>query len=146
MVLATSRAIVNTMRSDLGSFFTSADAKPSPVTMPMRTHMNWTHPISGHVRTAVQSIDVPSCAPTIEYVATPDGSSSAAPVTKPGPNTEKNLRIRPGCFGTEGASLIGFPSTRTVLLSPPSIITLRLHVCLCVHFPTQDLEVFINEA
>ena len=35
---------------------------------------------------------MPYCAPAIEYVAMPDGSSSAAPVTSPGPSAEKKRR------------------------------------------------------
>src|SRR5262249_45861913 len=49
----------------------------------------------------------PSCAPAIEYVAMPDGSSSAAPVTSPGPRTETNRRTRPGFFGTSVPFLAG---------------------------------------
>lgn len=33
----------------------------------------------------VQSVDNPKAAPACEYVAIPEGSSSLAPVTKPGP-------------------------------------------------------------
>ncbi len=40
---------------------------------------------------AVQRSEVPSCAPAMEYVAMPEGSSSAAPVVTPGPRSEKNL-------------------------------------------------------
>lgn len=32
---------------------------------------------------------MPSCAPAIEYVTIPEGSSSAAPVIRPGPRTDK---------------------------------------------------------
>ncbi len=41
----------------------NAPPSPFPVTMPMRAHMNCTQPISGQVMNAVQSSDVPSCAP-----------------------------------------------------------------------------------
>ena len=50
---------------------------------------------------SVTTSDVPSCAPAMVYVVTPDGSSSAAPVIRPGPKTEKNRRMkffRFGCF------------------------------------------------
>ena len=40
---------------------------------------------------AVQSMAVPICAPAMEYVAMPEGSSSAAPVINPGPSSEKNF-------------------------------------------------------
>src|SRR5580700_4184527 len=40
-----------------------------------------------------QSIEYPVVAPATEYVEIPDGSSSAAPVMRPGPRIEKNLRI-----------------------------------------------------
>src|ERR1700690_46747 len=54
--------------------------------MPMRAHIIWTAAISGHVSNAVQRSVVPSCAPATEYVAMPEGSSSAAPVMIPGPS------------------------------------------------------------
>src|ERR1022692_1077930 len=59
--------------------------------------------MSGQVRKAVQRRLVPSCAPAMEYVAIPEGSSSAAPVMSPGPSAEKkrrgHLRMAAG-FGT----------------------------------------------
>ena len=42
---------------------------------------------------AVQRSLVPSCAPATEYVAIPDGSSSAAPVITPGPSDFNSNRI-----------------------------------------------------
>src|SRR5437764_456300 len=59
--------------------------------MPMRAHIICTAAISGHVRKAVQIRLVPNCAPAIEYVAMPEGSSSAAPVMRPGPRLPQNL-------------------------------------------------------
>src|SRR6202167_5996845 len=59
----------------------------------MRAHIIGTAAISGHVRSAVQRSLVPSCAPAIEYVAMPDGSSSAAPVITPGPSDFNSNRI-----------------------------------------------------
>src|SRR5438309_10481076 len=50
--------------------------------------------MSGQVMAAVQRSDVPSCAPATEYVATPEGSSSAAPVMRPGPSAEKKRRTK----------------------------------------------------
>ena len=54
--------------------------------------MNCTVAISGQVISAVQSSDVPSAAPALEYVAMPAGSSSAAPAITPGPSSEKKRR------------------------------------------------------
>src|ERR1019366_6352748 len=60
---------------------------------PIRAHIISTAAISGHVRSAVQRSLVPSCAPATEYVAMPDGSSSAAPVITPGPSDLNSNRI-----------------------------------------------------
>jgi len=62
--------------------------------------------MSGHVSHEVDSSDVPSCAPTMEYVATPDGSSSAAPVMTPGPRTDKKRRS--GFLFSPGAGALDF--------------------------------------
>src|SRR5690348_14654918 len=48
--------------------------------------------INGSVKMAVHSVANPSEAPAMAYVAMPDGSSSEAPVIKPGPKTLINLR------------------------------------------------------
>src|ERR1019366_3980337 len=61
---------------------------------PIRAHIISTAAISGHVRSAVQRSLVPSCAPATEYVAMPDGSSSAAPVITPGPSDLNSNRIQ----------------------------------------------------
>src|SRR5438552_15803384 len=50
--------------------------------------------MSGKVMAAVQRSDVPSCAPAAEYVATPEGSLSAAPVMRPVPSDEKKRRTK----------------------------------------------------
>lgn len=63
----------------------------------MRAHINCTAPINGHVMRAVHSIAVPICAPAIDYVAMP-GSSSAAPVIRPGPSSEKKRLTGLGFF------------------------------------------------
>jgi hypothetical protein len=60
--------------------------------------------MSGQVMNAVQSMVVPSWAPAIEYVAIPDGSSSAAPVMRPGPRTDTSRRISEG-FRARGPML-----------------------------------------
>jgi hypothetical protein len=67
---------------------------PGHVTIPIRAHIIWTVAMSGQVIAAVQRSDVPSWAPATEYVATPEGSSSAAPVTRPGPSAEKKRRTK----------------------------------------------------
>src|SRR6266404_6177921 len=41
--------------------------------------------MSGKENRVIHSMSKPNCAPTCEYVATPLGSSSAAPVIRPGP-------------------------------------------------------------
>src|SRR5438477_12274004 len=69
-------------------------ARPKPVTRPRRAHINCTAAISGNENRAVQSGAYPKRAPAIEYVEMPEGSSSAAPVIRPGPRLPKNLRNR----------------------------------------------------
>ena len=66
-------------------------ARPQLELMPIRTAISCTAIISGKVKGIVQSIELPVLAPAIEYVAIPDGSSSEAPVTKPGPNRCQNF-------------------------------------------------------
>src|ERR1700740_2348526 len=44
----------------------------------------------------------PNCAPTLEYVAIPLGSSSAAPVTNPGPKIFNVFHNHPAAFGEVG--------------------------------------------
>src|SRR5215469_622581 len=46
------------------------------------------------MNTIVHSIEKPNRAPTWENVAIPLGSSSAAPVTTPGPRSRRTLRTR----------------------------------------------------
>ena len=50
----------------LENFFESALPRPAPVTIPIRAHINWTAAIIGQVNQAIQSREVPSCAPAIE--------------------------------------------------------------------------------
>ena len=54
--------------------------------------MSCTAVISGNENSAVQSGRYPNAAPATEYVEMPDGSSSAAPVIRPGPRFEKKRR------------------------------------------------------
>ena len=49
-----------------GNFSPSARDRPCPVTMPMRAQAIWMAAMSGQVRSAVQRIAVPNCAPTTE--------------------------------------------------------------------------------
>src|SRR6187399_1094082 len=65
-------------------------ARPRPVTSPSRAHMSCAAVIRGNENRAVQSGAYPNAAPATEYVEMPEGSSSAAPVIRPGPRFEKN--------------------------------------------------------
>jgi hypothetical protein len=58
---------------------------PTPVIRPNRAQISCIAAISGKLKSIVQSIAKPNSAPTCEYAAIPLGSSSAAPVIKPGP-------------------------------------------------------------
>ena len=86
--------MTKTRSSQLGNRCLKFPAKPCPVTLPMRAHIICTAAISGHVSSAVHSNLVPSCAPAMEYVAMPEGSSSAAPVMIPGPSDFSSARIQ----------------------------------------------------
>src|SRR6267378_4831459 len=66
-----------------------APARPRPETRPMRAQVSWMAAISGSVTSAVHSRPVPKAAPATAYVVTPLGSSSDAPVTRPGPSVRK---------------------------------------------------------
>jgi hypothetical protein len=78
------------------------------------------------VISAVQRSLVPSCAPAIEYVAMPDGSSSAAPVMMPGPSDLSTDRIqRDGAgvcksgLGLESVAHLSAPLLRLVTAKVP---------------------------
>src|SRR5579862_1129921 len=62
---------------------------PRPVTRPRRAQISWIAAMRGNEKSMVHSIPMPNCAPTCEYVAMPLGSSSAAPVIKPGPSLQR---------------------------------------------------------
>src|SRR5437660_12865485 len=64
-----------------------------PLTMPMRAQTSCIATISGNVSTAVHKDAYPNDAPATAYVAIPLGSSSDAPVTRPGPSFFKNARL-----------------------------------------------------
>src|SRR5262245_59861591 len=55
----------------------------------MSALISWIAAISGKVNSITQLILVPNAAPTCEYVAIPLGSSSEAPVIRPGPRTDQ---------------------------------------------------------
>ena len=94
IVFAVKRAMTNASKSHFGNRCLKFPARPCPVTLPMRAHIICTAAISGQVSSAVQRSLVPSCAPATEYVAMPDGSSSAAPVMIPGPSDFSSARIQ----------------------------------------------------
>jgi hypothetical protein len=75
-------------------------ASPSPETMPRRAHINCTPAIKGNDTRAVHNRLKPNEAPATEYVAIPEGSSSAAPVITPGPNLPKKCRTEPAARGS----------------------------------------------
>jgi hypothetical protein len=66
----------------------------------------------------------PNWAPTLEYVAIPLGSSSAAPVTNPGPKIFNVFHNHPAAFGEVGTgaevsdSPITVAGTRSIPASP----------------------------
>jgi hypothetical protein len=64
-------------------------ARPFSVVTPRRAAVSWTAAAMGATAIIDHSNPKPYAAPTCEYVPTPDGSSSAAPVTKPGPSRLK---------------------------------------------------------
>ena len=99
IVLAAKSAKVTMRISHRGKRLRNVSASPRPVTIPIRAHIICTAAISGQVSGAVQSNAVPCCAPAMEYVAMPDGSSSAAPVIRPGPSLRRN-RVT-GFFGPD---------------------------------------------
>ena len=95
IVLAISNASAISATTQRGNFSRNAPASPVPVTMPTRAHIICTQPINGQVNHAAHRKEVPNCAPTTEYVAMPDGSSSAAPVVTPGPSALKKCLTLP---------------------------------------------------
>src|SRR6266508_3871865 len=84
-----------------------------PLTIPIFAHRNWTADISGNVRIAVHRVAKPSEAPAIEYVPIPEGSSSAAPVIRPGPSAFRNRFNAPG-FEFSGCFVFVFGITRDI--------------------------------
>ena len=62
---------------------------PQPVASPSRAAVSWTAAAITPTTGIDHSNVVPYAAPTWEYVPIPEGSSSAAPVTMPGPRRWK---------------------------------------------------------
>jgi hypothetical protein len=89
IVFAANNASEKVTMIGFGNLLRSDFISPMPVTIPIRAHIICTAAISGQVSNAVHNMPVPSLAPAIEYVAIPEGSSSAAPVIRPGPSAAK---------------------------------------------------------
>ena len=66
-----------------------SEASPRPFASPRRPAVSCTAAASGHVNNAVHRKSNRNAAPTCEYVPMPEGSSSEAPVTIPGPRLRK---------------------------------------------------------
>src|SRR5512141_2184393 len=105
MVLAMNSAPAAGASTHRGYFCRSAPASPGPVTNPILAHIICAAAISGQSTGAVQSNVVPNCAPVLEYVAIPEGSSSAAPVMTPGPSAAAMRRSAETFGGFEGADI-----------------------------------------
>src|SRR5437879_3130204 len=60
--------------------------------MPTLAQINWTAAISGKVTRAIHSVAYPRAAPAMAYVPIPEGSSSEAPVIRPGPSDFRKRR------------------------------------------------------
>src|SRR4030088_3559357 len=92
--------------------------------MPSRAHVFWTAAISGKVRSAIQSVWSPRLAPATAYVPIPLGSSSDAPVMKPGP------RIMPAFLS--GFFSFAMPRVLPTDMTPPRVWSWRKQVaCPC---------------
>src|SRR5438105_2124481 len=65
-----------------------------PLTIPILAQVSRAAIINGNVNKAVQSVAKPSEAPATAYVPMPEGSSSEAPVTSPGPSRLKKRLTR----------------------------------------------------
>ena len=63
--------------------------RPLSRVIPRRAAISWTPTANGATYRADHASRSPNSAPTWEYVPMPDGSSSAAPVTRPGPRRLK---------------------------------------------------------
>jgi hypothetical protein len=63
--------------------------RPLAVASAVRSQISCTAVINGKVNRLVHNRPKPVAAPACEYVAIPDGPSSLAPVTSPGPNARR---------------------------------------------------------
>jgi hypothetical protein len=96
--------------------------------------------ISGHVRSAVQRSLVPSCAPATDYVAIPEGSSSAAPVITPGPRDFNSNRIHRAVADVGTKHLVRkrhYKSERESALNPAAVTAdqfFDVEVFQAIHF------------
>ena len=87
------------------------DAKPLPVTQPMRAAVSCATMSKRHMTGTVQSWPYPKNAPALEYVATPPASAPARAATMPGRRCREDaLRVklgsgRLGIQGTGGRRL-----------------------------------------
>ncbi len=86
MVLETNSASMATAVRRTPNCSRMRDAKPLPVTHPMRAAVSCTTMSRKHMTGTVQSWPNPNCAPALEYVATPPASAPASAATRPGPN------------------------------------------------------------
>src|SRR3569623_1500608 len=82
---------------------------PQPVTRPILAEISCTAAISGKVISSTHPRPMPYCAPTCEYVAMPDGSSSDAPVIRPGPIISRSFGCS-GCLISEGLGIRRSPA------------------------------------
>src|SRR5262245_22410238 len=64
---------------------------PRPVTLPISAAICWMTTIKGKLNRKVHESPKPNCAPIWLCVPIPLGSSSAAPVTRPGPSRRHRL-------------------------------------------------------
>lgn len=77
---------------------TISSPSPSPLASAVRSQISWTAAMSGNVKNATHSMANPNLAPVCAYVAVPEGSSSDAPVTRPGPRDFRYVRHPIGCL------------------------------------------------
>src|SRR5512144_3056473 len=95
IVLATTSNPTRKNNAKEGSRSAIFRASPLLVSHPMQALISWIAVMQGSVRKMVQVNAKPNCAPAWEYVAMPLGSSSAAPVVRPGPRAlKRRLKCR----------------------------------------------------
>ena len=92
VVLETSSASMATAESLTPNCSRMSEAKPLPVTQPMRAAVSCATMSRKHITGTVQSWLKPKSAPALEYVATPPASAPASAATMPGPIAAMILR------------------------------------------------------